>query len=74
MPAYYERCVNEGDWKPERIVTTVLTSSDFTHPYPRLSWVGLNEMGPTIETLVGKLVVILTLVNGLGVAARRMGV
>ncbi|KAI0423956.1 glycoside hydrolase [Xylaria sp. FL1042] len=53
-PDYYERCVNEGSWKPERIVTTVYTSSDFTYPYPRSSWVGLNETGPTIETLVEK--------------------
>ncbi|KAI0419282.1 glycoside hydrolase [Xylaria grammica] len=53
-PAYYERCVEEGGWKPERIVTTITTSSDFTYPLPRSSWIGLNETGPTIETLAGK--------------------
>ncbi|KAI1419995.1 glycoside hydrolase [Xylaria sp. FL1777] len=51
-PDYYERCVDEGGWEPQRIVTTITTSSDFTYPYPRSSWVGLNETGPTIETLV----------------------
>ncbi|KAI0458096.1 glycoside hydrolase superfamily [Xylaria acuta] len=50
----YERCINEGGWKPERIVTTITTSSDFTYPLPRSSWVGLNETGPTIETLAQK--------------------
>ncbi|KAI1347659.1 glycoside hydrolase [Xylaria sp. FL0043] len=53
-PAYYERRVNEGGWKSEHIVTTVFTNSDFTYPYPRSSWVGLNETGPTIETVVDK--------------------
>ncbi|KAJ2983254.1 hypothetical protein NUW58_g6280 [Xylaria curta] len=53
-PGYYERCISEGGWKPERIVTTVYTSSDFTHPQPRWTWVGLNETGPTIETLAAK--------------------
>ncbi|KAI0553644.1 glycoside hydrolase [Xylaria curta] len=53
-PEYYERCINEGRWKPERIVTTITTSSDFTYPLPRSSWIGLNETGPTIEKLVKK--------------------
>ncbi|KAI0435830.1 glycoside hydrolase [Xylaria telfairii] len=53
-PGYYERCVTEGGWKPERIVTTITTSSDFTNPLPRSSWVGLNETGPTIEILAKK--------------------
>ncbi|KAI1266262.1 glycoside hydrolase [Xylariaceae sp. FL1019] len=51
-PAFYKRCIKEGGWKPDRIVTTITTSSDFTYPLPRSSWVGLNETGPTIEKLV----------------------
>ncbi|KAJ3577688.1 hypothetical protein NPX13_g2880 [Xylaria arbuscula] len=53
-PAYYERCIKEGKWDPKRIVTAITTSSDFTYPLPRSSWIGLNETGPTIETLVKK--------------------
>ncbi|KAI3338996.1 glycoside hydrolase [Ustulina deusta] len=53
-PNYYERCINEGGWRPERIVTTITTSSDFAYPLPRSSWVGLNETGPTIDTLAEK--------------------
>ncbi|KAI0147069.1 glycoside hydrolase [Xylariaceae sp. FL1272] len=50
-PAFYKRCIEEGGWKPDRIVTSITTSSDFTYPLPRSSWVGLDETGPTIETL-----------------------
>ncbi|KAK5631972.1 hypothetical protein RRF57_007686 [Xylaria bambusicola] len=52
--AFYERCIKEGGWKPHRIVTTITTSPDFTSPLPRSSWIGLNETGPTIESLVEK--------------------
>ncbi|KAI0971302.1 hypothetical protein F4678DRAFT_461831 [Xylaria arbuscula] len=36
-PDYCERYVGEAGWKPERIVTTIATSSSFTYPYPRSS-------------------------------------
>ncbi|KAJ8122920.1 hypothetical protein ONZ43_g1007 [Nemania bipapillata] len=48
-PGYYERCINEGGWKPERIVTTITTSSDFTAPRPQRSYIRLNETRRAIE-------------------------
>ncbi|KAI1322499.1 glycoside hydrolase [Xylariaceae sp. FL0255] len=50
-PDFYEKCISQGGWKPERIVTVITTSSDFTYPDPRSSWIGLDETGPTIEKL-----------------------